>query len=477
MSAAFELDSRARNLEQLGRDTFDLLIIGGGINGAGIARDLALRAEVAGRPLRIALIDKAHFSSGTSGRNSQLIHGGLRYLKNFELDLVREALHERATLLRIAPHLVDPLPLILPFYSRLDRFYYGAGLFLYDLLAGEYDMGGHRYLSRAQLAAVEPGMAGDGLHSAAIFHDCRVHSARLLLENIFAAARSGAVIANYVEAGAPRGVEGSFTVPATDRLGGRTFEIRARRIVDARGPWVGGPNLRLVRGSHIIVPRATASENAVAYFGPDGRIIFVIPWGPDKSLSLVGTTDIDHSSTPDDVRISPDEIAYLRNVLKRLFPSGGEFEPLAAYSSLRPLVATPGANATDTSRSHKITLNEGVLEISGGKYTTYRAMAEEAVDLLYPEWTGACRTAEIPLGPGPEEAARLAAPVAWAVNHEMAQRLSDVMFISTYLGHERTLTRDYLRPIAAEIAALLRWDEPRIQQEIEAALAKARVPG
>jgi glycerol-3-phosphate dehydrogenase len=476
-AAAFRPDSRRRNIEALRSSEFDILIVGGGINGAGIARDLTLRANDAGRPLRVALIDKAHFSSGTSGRNSQLIHGGLRYLKNLEFGLVREALQERATLLRVAPHLVEPLALILPLRSWLDRRYYGAGLWLYDVLAGDRNIARRRYLSRSELARLEPGLSNGDLHSAAIFYDCRVHSARLLLENIFATARLGGVIANYVQADPWTESAGGFQVAAQDRITGERFAIRTRRLVDARGPWEQSGHLRLVRGSHIIVPRLTHGDHAVAYFGADGRIIFVIPWGPGNSLSLVGTTDVDHHGSPDDVSISSEEIRYLQDIIGKLFPSAGAPRPVAAYSSLRPLVAAPGVSATDASRSHRIWMEGGVLKIAGGKYTTYRAMAKEAVDLLLPDLRGRCRTHEVHLGPDPPEPIRLAAgEIEWAVRHEMAQRLSDVLFVSTYWGHERTLTAEYLRPLAERMGRELGWTEPRIEEEISLVLARTRMP-
>ncbi|MCC6589962.1 MAG: glycerol-3-phosphate dehydrogenase/oxidase [Bryobacterales bacterium] len=482
MPSAFPPDHRAHSIDRLRTQPFDILIVGGGINGAGIARDLSLRSRDTGQPLNIGLIEKSHFSSGTSGRNSQLIHGGLRYLKYFEFHLVEEALHERATLVKIAPHLVEPLPLILPFYGGplkglWNRLFYGTGLWLYDQLAGSVNIGRRRYLSAHAAHQLEPGLAQQGLHSAAIFYDCRVHSARLLLETLFDAATCGAAIANYVTAAEWSRDGGTFLVQASDTLTGEQFTIRAKRLVDARGPWDTSGNVRLVRGSHIIVPRVNQSENAIAYFGPDGRIVFVIPWGHDLSLSLVGTTDIDHKGTPDDVRISPEEVRYLRDTLRRLFPQTGA-EPVAAYSSLRPLVAGGTGSATAASRSHKIWIENGILKIAGGKYTTYRSMSEEAVDLLEPRWKGQCRTAQVPLGgdhprvltePDP-------ATIDWAIDREMARSLPDVIYISTYWGHEHLLTASLLRPIAEQMAARLNWTPAQTQSEIARTLQIAQIP-
>jgi glycerol-3-phosphate dehydrogenase len=481
--SAFPPNHREATLARLrSGKPLDVLIVGGGINGAGIARDLALRARDAGVPCETALIDKAHFSSGTSGRNSQLIHGGLRYLKYFEFALVKEALHERATLVKIAPHLVEPLPMILPFYGGLlhglwNRLFYGTGLAFYDLLAGSVNIAKRRFLSRAEAHRLEPGLATDGLFSAAVFYDCRVHSARLLLENLFDAAQWGVACANYVSAAAWQRTDSGYTVPLRDEFTGETFSVQTRLIVDARGPWEGSANIRLVRGSHIIVPRVNQSDNAIAYFGPDGRIIFVIPWGAHRELSLVGTTDVDHKGSPDNVEISAEEVAYLRATLARLFPETGEAEPVAAYSSLRPLVAS-GTSATAASRSHKIWIEDGILKITGGKYTTYRTMAAEAVDLLKPEWAGRSRTGQVKLGGDtPAVLGGVTPPeIDRAVNQEMARRLSDLVYISTYWGHERLLTTDLLRPVAGEMARQLGWDQARIEAEIKDTLAKARMP-
>ena len=483
MPSAFPPDHREKSISRLKIEILDILIVGGGINGAGILRDLQLRAADTGEPLRAALIDKGHFASGTSGRNSQLIHGGLRYLKYFEFDLVREALRERASLLKIAPHLVEPLPMILPFYGGWigglwNRLFYGTGLRIYDRLAGELNIAQRRYLSRQEVRQLEPKLSTQGLFSAAIFYDCRIHSARLLLENLFEAAELGAPVANYIQAHGWERKGSLFHVKAEDQLTGTEFNIRAKRLVDARGPWDTQGNLRLVRGSHIVVPRLNATEHAIAYFGKDGRIIFVIPWGPEKSLSLVGTTDVDHQGSPDDVRISGEEVRYLRAAVRRLFPEAGDPAPLAAYSSLRPLVADEGKSATAASRSHKIWLDGDVLKIAGGKYTTYRAMSEEAVDLLRPDWKGRCRTAEAPLGgTGTHVLTTVDRRVVdWAIKREMVRRLSDLVFVSTYWGHERLLTDEVLRPVAELMSKRLPWSRAQIEEEIAATLELARMP-
>jgi glycerol-3-phosphate dehydrogenase len=506
------MNSREANLARLQAGPLDVLILGGGINGAGIARDLALRTRRAGLDLRIGLVEQRHFASGTSGKNSQLIHGGLRYLKGLDLGLVSESLRERARLLEIAPHLVHPQPFLIPMYGWFARLFYGTGLAIYDALAGARTLQRHRSLTRGEVVRLEPELATDRLTSGAIFFDARVHSARFVLENVFDAARNGAIVANYVRADRA----GPQTVNLHDSLTGRSFEVHAKKIVDATGPWADKDALRLVRGSHIVVPRLNCSDNAIAYFEPSGRIVFVIPWGERGDLSLVGTTDVDHTAGPENVRISPEEIDYLLGILKRLYPRCGDLRPISTFSSLRPLVRDHSSSPTKASRGHRIWNSaDGVLHVSGGKYTTYRAMSEEAVDKIAPELAHIHETAITPLGGNtrerigallasapqlaaehglPEEdVARLIglygvqtdlllsslprgegalsglerARIAFAVEHEMAQRLQDLMLVSTYWGYEARWTKDTLAPYATEMGERLGWDADKMRQEIE----------
>jgi glycerol-3-phosphate dehydrogenase len=441
-------DKRRLNLDRLRTESFDVLIVGGGINGAGIARDLTMR----GAKLNVGLVEKHHFASGTSGKNSQLIHGGLRYLKYLEFDLVHEALRERATLLRIASGLVQPLEFLLPCYHAIDRWFYGAGLALYDLLGAKRS----HSLSAEDTLRMEPGLAREGLRAGLIFWDCAVHSARLVVENILDAEARGAAVANYVE------WDGEM---ATDRLTGDRFAIRARKIVDATGAWNQSAGLRLVRGSHLIFPRIQAGSEAISYFDEHGRIVFLIPWGANNDLTLVGTTDVDHHGTAEDVKISAEETEYLQSIVRRLYPQYGS-EPVASYSALRPLIAESGRSATSTSREHRIwETHDGVLHIAGGKYTTYRAMSEELVDSVLPDLrpgrTFPCQTAEVPLS------VMLEVDIRIAVEREFARRLSDYLFVSTYRGYEQPLTREYLEPLARQMGALLGWSEEAINRAVE----------
>ncbi len=509
-------------------ETLDVLVMGGGVNGAGILRDLALRSPAA-KPLKIAMVERRHFSSGTSGRNSQLIHGGLRYLKNFELKLVSEALAERAILLRTAPHLVGPLAFLIPMRDLFSAVFYGAGLFLYDFLAGKNRIQRHRAFNSKQLHEVEPRLGR--FSSGARFFDCRVHSARLVLLNIREAVDRGANAVNYVSVeGCEQGADGLWHVLLLDTLNQRRSQITARTVVDATGAWTKGSSLRLVRGSHLILPRIGASENAISYFGHDGRIIFFIPWGRRHEFTLIGTTDVDHEGGPDKVRISPEEVRYLLQVVEEVFPGAGPHQPISAYSSLRPLVRDEAASATKTSREHRIWADEkGMVHVTGGKYTTYRLMSEEAADLAmrahWPELAATHRTANTPIAqntPGAVDALLLqtaelareykldardvrdvikdygveaaevfdalpatvssgvsrleAAQIAFAARQEFVRHLSDLMFISAYWGYEQRWTPALLEPFARELGQHLAWDESTIRSEVDAMLAMCDQP-
>ena len=451
MQPPFTRHSRRDNISRLRQEVWDVLVLGGGINGAGVARDLALR-----EPARnIALVEKRHFASGASGKNSQLIHGGLRYLKNLELGLVRESLHERATLLRMAPHLVTPLKFLIPMYGWSERLFYGTGLFLYDLLAGSSNVGKHTDLSRDDVEQLEPGLARDGLTSAGVYYDCLIQSARFVLENVLDAARRGAVVVNYCEASGYARSGDLFSIQLQEMISGERFQARARRIVDCTGPWSANGPLRLVRGSHILLPNVLQSDHAIAHFEEAGRIVFVIPWWGGR-LCLVGTTDVDHEGSPDDVRISRGEVDYLMRIVRRLFPKSAA-EPISGYSSLRPLLMSGNASPTKTSREHRIWKSaDGVLHVAGGKYTTYRAMADETVSHLS---SRPCVTATTPL----PDSAPPQLTVEYAAEHEMARRLPDYLFGSTYLGYERP---ECIDEFGREMAAICGWDEARLSEEV-----------
>jgi len=457
---------RSEQIEHLQAAPLDVLILGGGINGAGVLRDLALRARDARRPLRLGLLEKAHFASGTSGKNSQLIHGGLRYLKYLQFHLVGESLRERSILLRTAPQFVQPLQFLLPMYGLKSRLMYGTGLWLYDRLAGSHAIAPHRMISPEEVARIDPGLTRWRLSAAALFYDAAVCSARFVVENVLDAIAHGAFAANYVQAETwQRAADGNWRVLCHNVLTGERFDLEARKLVDARGAWIDGEAVRLVRGSHIVIPRVGAEDHAIAHFEPNGAIIFLIPWGSRRQLTLVGTTDEDHPGSPDQVHISLAESQYLLGIVKKLFPHRSDITPVSAFSSLRPLVRS-GGSAASVSRDHKIWNSpDGVLHIAGGKYTTYRLMSEEAADLvcreIAPELEAVHRTAQTPFP-----------HVDRAIGDALEQHLRDYFFVSTYLGYERCWDAEALLPYAQTLGQKLGWDDVRLREEINEIAAR-----
>ena len=378
------------SLRDLDTARSDLLVIGGGITGAGIARDAALRG------IRVALVEARDFGSGTSSRSSRLIHGGLRYLEQGRLRLVLESLRERAILLRLAPHLVRPLPFVLPFFrgDRVPGWKARLGLTLYDLLAGRGNVRRHRTLGKRGLLEIEPLLRDRGLTGGALYHDAQCDDARLTLGVARAAASAGALLANYTrvltlqfEAGRVAGAR------VRDELSGEELAIGARVVINAAGPWCDAirrledpaapPLLRPTKGSHLVVPRARlGNRHAVIFTSPlDGRVMFILPWG-DWTYS--GTTDTDSPPDPDRAVADAADVVYLLRSANAIFPAAHltEDDVVASWSGLRPLLAAePSAPASQLSREHRIVTGAaGMLTIAGGKLTTFRPMARAVVD-------------------------------------------------------------------------------------------------
>ena len=376
----------------------DVLVVGGGITGAGIARDAALRG------FRTAVVEKADFASGTSSHSSRLIHGGLRYLEQYEFRLVREASRERRVLLQVAPHLVHPLAFVLPSYrgARVPAWRLRAGLWLYDLLAGFRNVRLHRWLRRKATLRLEPGLRDKDLQGAALYYDAQTDDARLTLATMRAAAHAGALVASHASVTAllkPDGRVRGATV--RDALSGRDYAIRALVVVNATGPWVdelrrleapdAEPLLRLTRGAHVAVPRQRLGHTrALTLTSPlDGRVMFVLPWG---DLSYIGTTDTDDDTAPDDVRATGEDVVYLLRSANWFFPTArlSPRDVVATWAGLRPLLRPDGGGEgsgggpvapSDASREHRVVESPGgLLTIAGGKLTTHRLMARDVVD-------------------------------------------------------------------------------------------------
>ena len=383
--------NRAECIRRLRAEPFDVVVMGGGITGAAAARDAASRG------LRTALVEARDFGEGTSSRSSRLIHGGLRYLEQFELDLVFEASRERRTLLRIAPHMVRPLEFLFPLYreGRVGRLTMTAGMWLYDALSLFRNIERHQMLSEGDVLWREPTLSPEGLLGGARYFDAQVDDARLVLATVRSAVEMGAAAANrlaaeiLVEEGRTRGVR----VRDAEAGGASEWEIRASVVVNATGPWTDEtaleagisrePLLRPTRGTHIHVRRDRIGHQRALIFESalDGRIMFVLPWG---DLTLIGTTDEDYEGPPEDVRPTGGDVSYLLDSTNRLFPEAKltAEDVISAWAGLRPLVAgEAGEDEDEVSREHVI-LEEipGLVTIAGGKLTSHRAMAEEIID-------------------------------------------------------------------------------------------------
>ncbi len=379
--------------------TFDVLVIGGGITGCGIAYDAALRG------LDVALVEKDDFASGTSSRSSRLIHGGVRYLEHGHLHLVFESSAERRRLLRLAPHLVQPLEFTWPVYSgaRVPRWKLGAGLFLYDALSLFRNVGRHRRLGPSEVVAREPRLRQSGLRGGARYFDAATDDARLTLATARSAADAGATIVNHAMVRDLLSTDGHVagavvldtldTTGALDELGHSVVEVRARVVVNATGPWSDDVRhldrearavVRGSKGSHIAVRRERiGAVGAVTLLAPhDERVCFVLPSGP---LTIVGTTDSYSGESPDQVRASAADVQYLLDVANAYFPDArlSTDDVVSAWAGIRPLVPTADRSPRSASREHLVTVSDrGLVSITGGKLTTYRVMAADVVDVV-----------------------------------------------------------------------------------------------
>jgi glycerol-3-phosphate dehydrogenase len=399
-----------RNVESLAGPVFDLLILGGGITGAGVALDATLRG------LRVALIDKGDFASGTSSISSKLVHGGLRYLEHGDFRLVYEALHERARLLRNAPHLVWPLRFILPFYEgeRVPPWKWRLGLTLYDVLAGRGNLSRSRPLALDRLRRELPGLRADGLRGGAQYFDAQMDDARLCVEVVRTAALNGAVVANYVEATGFR-IEGGTIrgVQARDHAGATELFIRARQVLNATGPWgdtvrrlageTGGPLLQPTKGVHLVAPSMQLPAALLLLHPADGRVFFVIPW---MGKTLLGTTDTEWTDPPDKLRVTPDDERYLLEGYNHHFaPALVPEDVLGSFVGVRPLLAESAAPSARSREFQMTTGPTGLLTVAGGKYTTFRHMAEALTDVICGRLgvQRRCRTRNFPLDGTPPE--------------------------------------------------------------------------
>jgi len=540
-TATSPLDRRRADVVRLADESWDLVIVGGGIVGVGALLDAASRG------LRVALVEQEDVASGTSSRSSRLIHGGLRYLEQFHLPLVREALAERRRLLQLAPHLVSLEPLLFPIYGipYLSKAFYDAGLTLYDLLGARHDGGWHRRLSADETMAIAPSLRREGLRGGLLYHDGMEDDARFTLAVLRTALATdaGPIAVTRVRARGlltdPRsGV--LFGLQARDELTGTDLEVRTRAVIDATGVWAADPGhpfaspaMRILpsRGAHLVVPRERIPSSAGITIRVPGKIVFLVPW-PDHWL--IGTTDAPFegpSSRPAAAGWEVDKLLDTVNATMDVDLTRGDVT--GTFAGLRPLIAPSGGSTVKASRKHRVTAERnGVVRIGGGKYTTYRVMARDVMDAALgpveakarPSGTAERRlvgaaerpaldrlSAEIATVPAvaaahPEAASRLVArhgtqapavvalggeldllrplvpgrpflevEVAWAVRHELALTVDDVLSRRLRLSPELPDRGAAAAPrVAAIMASDLGWGDSRQAQEADTYLANAR---
>jgi glycerol-3-phosphate dehydrogenase len=422
----------ANRLAGLDGAALDAVVIGGGMAGAGVARDLALRGA------SVALFEKGDFASGTSSKSSKLIHGGLRYLELGDFKLVRESLREKKTLERLAPHLIRPLPFLVPIYRGAPRglITVRIGMWLYDLLTPGKTTERYRVLRPVDALTMEPSVRAEDLRGAGYyFDDLLLYPERLCLENVLSAARHGARAFNYCEVEefvhGRRGIEG---VKVRDLLSGQVQLVRAATIVNCAGPWVDrvramakvadrSPRVvRTTKGIHCLLPRMT--DRAVYLSARDERMIFVIPW---REFSLVGTTDTDFEGDPDRLWATREEVTYLLEEVAKVLPDKrATFDNVSyTYAGVRPLSFEPGASASKVSRDHKV-IPEGpdgrFFSVTGTKLTCFRSLAEDVGNRVMRalDRDQAPRSARLTLDGADEEVGKIEARVWMDVSEEMA---------------------------------------------------------
>jgi glycerol-3-phosphate dehydrogenase len=511
----------------------DVLVVGGGIVGAGTALDAATRGLATG------LVEQRDLASGTSSRSSKLIHGGLRYLEMYDFGLVKEALEERGLLLtRLAPHLVRPVPFLYPLRHTWERPYVGAGLVLYDgmAMAGKYDMGvpKHAHLFRKGLARIAPDLRTEDLKGAIRYYDAQVDDARLVLAVARTAASHGAHVATRTRVvGFLREGERVVGVRAVDLESGRELEIRARVVVNAAGVWTdeiqevaggrGALDVQASKGIHLVVPRDRIRSECGLITRTETSVLFVIPWGAPQGNGhwIIGTTDTDWNLDKAHPAASRSDIDYLLAHVNTILREPLDHSDVSGvYAGLRPLVRGAREPTSRISREHTVVHPvPGLVMIAGGKLTTYRVMAKDAIDVAVPD-ARACITDRIPLvgadgylartnqralisrrsgvslasldhllgrygglvdevlalvGDRPELGAPLAgaedflaAEVVYAVTHEGARHLDDVLTRRTRISIE-TFDRGIhaARPAAELMAGVLGWDEARTADEVD----------
>ena len=533
MDGGGQTDALVRDPSRLSGRIFDLLVVGGGILGAGIAWDASQRG------LSCALIEQGDFASGTSSKTTKLIHGGIRYLENLDFGLVRESIRERHLLLTTAPHLLQPLPFLIPVSDGNPRPWpiVRAGVILYDLLAGSGRIHKHQFLSGAQISESEPVLSGGAIRKGAVYYDAQMDDARMVLEVLRSAVESGAVAANYVRVSSwileNNRVTGAV---AEDCLSGASLNIRARVVINATGPWADRlrrladaslrPIVRPSKGIHIVYPDVGLHKALLLSSPSDRRIFFMIPW---RGLTLIGTTDTDYEGNPADAHADRSDVDYLIEGTNRLLPRLRleKAGVITTFAGVRPLAAQEKKDPWAVSRTHLIHEDaNGLISVVGGKFTTFRRTAQDLVDraaALFPEKSlKPCRTGKTFFGYRsedwrgdringlmkellsqgilyPPQVSRLVqryglqaepifqwilsdremaqpvcphhmtlcAEVRFAMQHEMAVSLSDLLWRRFQLGWSSCQGLDALGQIAKVAARCAGWSDAQAKEQVD----------
>ncbi|MEP0843757.1 MAG: glycerol-3-phosphate dehydrogenase/oxidase [Phycisphaerae bacterium] len=499
MSRPTPLD-RAATRRELTQAPLDVLIIGGGIVGAGLARDAALRG------LRVGLVEQYDFAFGTSSRSTRLLHGGLRYLAQGRIGLVRQASIEKRVIHAIAPHLALPLGFIFPTYrgrpwAPWARWKLRIGVRMYDWLCGGRNLGRSCGLTAEQVLALLPGARSEGLTGGVRYYDGLTQDARLVIDTLRSAAGAGALLMNYCRFRDTEFVGGLWCCRVEDRLSStaatglpdssapaEVFHLRARVVVNAAGPWGDrvGPTsvrLRLTKGVHLVIDRQRLAIPEAVVMTQGRRILFAIPWG---QRVILGTTDTDYHGRVEDVRTEPADVREVLGVVNGLFPRAEltEADVISTWAGLRPLVANANGGPSDISRAHEIrSPRPGWWDVTGGKLTTYRLMAEQTLDRIEAALgrpVSACRTATTPLL-DPEETAGVSGIIPPALSRavvehycrrEWAVHLDDVMLRRTGWHYYEPRAERIAERVTAWMGDVLGWNDAVRTGEMERYLGR-----
>jgi glycerol-3-phosphate dehydrogenase len=516
-----------RQIESLGKENFDIAIIGGGIIGTGIARDAALRG------IKTLLIEKDDFASGTTSRSSRLIHGGLRYLKLMEFHLVRQDLHEREVLLNIASHLVKPYPFIIPMNTLYCNVFIRVGVPLYDLMSYDKSIPSHKYLTKKESIEMSPELENlKGLTGSYIYYDCQApYTERLAIENAVDAAEHGAVIINHAAlSGFIRNGNNISGIKVQDNITGEIYEVKTKLVVNAAGHWVDcvrdlmhdrpESTVRRTKGIHLIT-RKLGNQALVLFSNVDNRLFFIMPW---RDYSLIGSTDTDYHGDLDKVSANKDDVDYMIKSSRQVFPDLKMEDIYYTTAGLRPLAHIGGEKPSQVTREHKLLDHkirdgiEGMMTVLGGKITAYRAVAQDAVDMACRKlkMQAKCQTADTPLPGAPavpvqnmEQTARkndlnietikhladiygsryinvielvkedralaepicphnadIMAQVKYSVEQENALHLGDFLLRRGSIGTASCQGLDAIDKVAAEMGKILNWSEQEKQAQI-----------